>query len=47
MGEAFWDWVRWTETPVTLKAWEHPVKDATHHVIYKNRGSMPVFPQLC
>lgn len=46
MGEAFWDWVRWTETPVTLKAWEHPVKDATHHVIYKEPGKYACFPSL-
>ncbi|MDD4102935.1 MAG: sialidase family protein [Kiritimatiellae bacterium] len=45
-GEAFWDWVRWTEAPAVLKAWERPVKGATHHVIYKEPGKYACFPSL-
>lgn len=45
-GEAFWDRVRWTEAPVTLKAWECPVKGATHHVVYKQAGRYACFPGL-
>lgn len=45
-GEAFWDWVRWTEAAVALKPWERPVEGATHHVIYKEPGKYACFPSL-
>lgn len=45
-GEAFWDWVRWTEMPVTRKPWEREVKGATHHEIYKQPGRYACFPSL-
>ena len=45
-GEAFWDWVRWTEPPRVRKSNERAVRGARHSVVFKQPGKYACFPSL-
>jgi len=45
-GEAFWDWVRWTVTPIRRTPEEYDVPGAKHYVVYKQADRYACFPSL-